>query len=265
MEQLFEGKKIRIALFVVLILLGVFLAVQAIAATMELRYIGTGITPTNTIVVSGHGEAFKAPDIATFTFSVVSDKPTVAAAQQDAATKINAVTNYLVQAGVSANDIQTSDYSIQPQYSYEQGGVCPALANIPCPPSKQVLTGYEVRQTTTVKVRDISKAGDLLSGVGQQGASEVSSLTMTFNDPNEVQDMARSNAIANAKQKATSLAQQLGVSLVRVVSFNENLNGGNPLPIMEGVRTMAASASAPVISPGQTTVTDDVSITYEIR
>ncbi len=229
---------------------------------MGLRYIGAGISPSNTISVSGYGEAFGAADIATFSFSVVSEKSTVAAAQTDATAKINAITNYLKDAGVADKDIQTTDYSVYPQYEYQQI-VC---VSYPCPGGKQVLKGYQVRQTTTIKVRDLTKAGDLLTGVGGKGATEVSGLNFTFDDPNKLQNDARGKAIADAKQKADALASQLGVTLVRVVSFNEN-GGGYPVPMMAyGMGGVASSKSAaPEISVGQNKVSSNVSITYEIR
>ena len=77
------------------------------------------------------------------------------------------------------------------------------------------MRGYEVRQSTTVKVRDTAKAGDFLAGVGEKGANEVSSLNFTFDDPDQVQDEARNEAIADAKAKADVLAKQLGVRIVR--------------------------------------------------
>ena len=262
----------------VLIVLAVFLGVTSLSSLMNLRYIGAGIAAANTISVSGHGEIFAAPDIATFSYSIVSDKATVAAVQADATAKANAVTDYLKQAGVEDKDIQTSGYSVYPQYEYQQA-VCPTPAPavyngssgsasaVYCPPGKQVLKGYEARQTTTVKVRDLTKAGDLLAGVGSKGATEVSSLQFTFNDPQAPQNEARAAAISDAKAKAETLASQLGVSLVRVVSFSES---GVPGPIYYAKSTAmgmggAASAPAPEISPGQNTVTDDVNITYEIR
>jgi uncharacterized protein YggE len=147
------------------------------------------------------------------------------------------------------------------------GGGVSSGAALYCPPGKQTLTGYEVRQSTTVKVRDTSKAGDLLSGVGSKGATEVSGLTFTFDNPNTIQDQERDKAIADAKSKADALASQLGVSLVRVVSFTENSNGGNPRPVEYAMASGASAtqATAPNISVGQNNVTDDVTITYEIR
>jgi len=248
----------------VLITLTVFIALQSLIALMSLRYIGAGVQPTNVISVSGYGEAFGAADIATFSFSVVSEKSTVAAAQTDATNKINAITKYIKDAGVVEKDIQTTDYSVYPQYEYNQI-VC---VSYPCPSGRQVLKGYQVRQTTTIKVRDLAKAGELLTGVGGKGATEMSGLNFTFDDPNKLQNDARGKAISDAKTKADQLAKQLGVSLVRVVSFNEN-GGGYPGPMYTKAVGMGmggdAVQSAPEISVGQNKVSSSVSITYEIR
>jgi len=120
---------------------------------MGLRYIGAGVQPTNIITVSGYGEAFGAADIATFSFSVVSEKSTVAAAQGEATNKINAITKYLKGAGVAEKDIQTTDYSVNPQYDY----VSQACSGGYCPGGRQVLRGYQVRQTTSINVRDLMR------------------------------------------------------------------------------------------------------------
>jgi uncharacterized protein YggE len=274
MGTLFDGSLgvwLKRGIVAVVALIVLFLAVEVVAATKGLRYIGAGLQATNTITVSGHGEAFGVPDIATFSFSVVSSKATVADAQTDATAKINAITTYLTGAGVDKKDIQTSDYSVYPQYEYNQV-VCPSApvggSAIYCPPSRQTLKGYEVRQTTTVKVRDTAKAGDLLSGVGGKGATEVSGLNFTFDNPDQVQQEARNKAITNAKTKADVLAKSLGVSLVRVVSYNEN-GGGYPVPmyakdVAYGLGAgVANQSSAPEISTGQNKVTSDVNVTLE--
>jgi uncharacterized protein YggE len=282
MGGLFEGAWgdwARKAVLALLVFGMLFLIVESVSAVKGWRYIGAGLNATNVVSVSGHGEVLAVPDIATFSFSVVSDKATVADAQADATAKANAITEYLKGAGVDEKDIQTSDYSVSPQYEY-QNAVCPSAVNplnggavssgtVYCPPGKQTLKGYEVRQTTTIKVRDTAKAGDLLTGVGSKGATEVSGLNFTFDDPEGVQTQARDKAIANAKEKADKLAKSLGVSLVRVVSYNES--GGYPIYYAKdmaygmGGATASQSAPAPEISTGQNKVTSDVTITYEIR
>jgi uncharacterized protein len=260
----FDDVQFRNAVRVAAWLLVALLAALLIFVLSSVRYVGAGITPGNTISVSGYGESYSTPDIATFTYSVVSEKPTVAAAQTDATAKSNAVLAYLKSAGVDQKDIQTSNYSINPMYDWVQG----SCVNGICPNGRQVLRGYEVRQSNTVKVRDTGKAGELLSGIGDKGATEVSGLQFTFDDPNQGQNEARQKAIADAKAKADELAKQLGVGIVRVVSFNES-TGGNPQPVSYGrggVTNQAMDAkAAPELSVGQNKVTSSVSVTYEIR
>lgn len=247
-------------------LLVAFLLIQVLSGLMGLRYIGAGITPGNTISVSGYGESYSTPDIATFTYSVVSEKSTVVAAQEEATQKANAIMAYLKEAGVDEKDIKTSNYSINPQYDWVQS----SCLNGVCPSGRQVLRGYEVRQSTTVKIRDTAKAGELLAGIGTKGATEVSGLQFTFENPLQGQLEAREKAIADAKSKANELAKQLGVSIVRVVAFSENGGGMPPMPYKteaygRGGADMAVAQSAPEFSVGQNQVTSSVSITYEIR
>ena len=269
MTPLFEGRTgsvLKYSVVTASACLAVFLLALAVQTVFGLRFIGAGIAPSTTITVNGTGDTYTVPDIGEFTYSVVSDKPTVAAAQQDATAKSNAISAYLKEAGIVDKDVKTVNYSIAPQYQWQQ--VACAVGAI-CPPGKQVLTGYEVRQSNDVKVRDTAKAGDLLTGVGTRGATEVSGLSFTVEDPDAVQAEARDKAIADAQSKAKVLARSLNVTLVRVVSFSEN-NGGYPQPVMYGMeKSMAVGAAnapaTPDISVGQNKITSNVSVTYEIR
>lgn len=258
------GERLRTALLVAVILLGIFLGLKSLAELQGLRYIGAGVAATNTITVEGKGEVLVVPDVAEFSFSVVSLKSTVVAAQEEATKKVNEITSYLKAEGVAERDIKTTNYSVYPQYEWEQI-VC---ITYPCPGGRQVLKGYEIRQTTQVKVRDIDTAGELLTGVGSRGATEVSGLTLTVDDEEVVKREARNKAIEDAREKAAELSKALGIRLVRVVSFYES--GGSPPIIYDRLGlgmggAELAKAPAPEISPGENKIISNVSITYEIR
>lgn len=246
--------------------LALFLVIEAASALKQFHYIGSGVTASNTISVSGTGEVFAVPDRATFTATVHEEAKTVSGAQDAATKKANAVVDYLKGAGVEEKDIKTTNYSVNPKYEYSQG-IC---SQNYCPPGKQTLVGFEVYQTVEVKVKDTKKAGDLLTGVGGKGASEVSGLSFTIEDEDALKAQAREKAIAQAKTKADALAKQLGVQVVRVVGFTEESSGG---PIYYA-KTMAAdsmgrggaeAAPAPELPTGENKITSNVSITYEIR
>lgn len=249
-------------------MLALFLFVLTVSAVKSYHYIGVGISPSNTIQVTGEGTVYAIPDTATFTVTVQNTAADVQTAQTKSTTQANTILAYLKAQGIADTDIQTTDYEIQPQYSYSDAA-CPAAVGttvVYCPPGKQTLTGYQVSQTLTVKVHDTSKAGAILAGVGSNGASSVSSLSFTASNQDDLQAQARDKAIAAAQAKANDLAKALGVHLVGVVSFNEN-NGGTVYPMAYATADGAAMKSqvAPNIPTGQNKITDDVTVTYEIQ
>lgn len=255
-----------------LAMLALFLLVLTVSAVKSYHYIGTGVTPTNTIQVTGEGKVVAVPDTATFTVTVEDTAADVQTAQTKATDQGNAIVAYLKSQGVDDTDVQTTDYEIQPQYSYSQAA-CPSPlptdSAIPvyCPPGKQTLTGYQVSETLSVKLTDTSKAGTILAGVGSQGASQVSGLSFTVSDQDTLMEQAQQKAIAEAQGKADALAKSLGVQIVSVVGFNEDSGGSAPYPVAYAMNASAGAkeAIAPSIQTGQNTITDDVTITYEIQ
>lgn len=247
-------------------MLALFLLVLTISQLKEFRYIGTGVAATNTITVSGVGEVFAVPDRATFTVTVREDAETVADAQEETTKKMNAIIDYLKDADVEEKNIKTVNYYVNPKYEYTQA-TCTSFS---CPPSNQVLVGFEVSQTLEIKVEDPKKAGELLSGVGGEGASEVSGLSFTIEDEDALKAEARSQAIAEAEEKADALAEELGVRIVRVVGFSED-SGGYPMPYAYGKggvamdMAMSREATPPELPAGENKIVSNVNITYEIR
>lgn len=255
---------------IVAIALSAFLVMQTVNLIKENRYIGGGVPSSNVISVSGSGEAFAVPDIATFSFGVEATGKNVNEAQKQVNKIVDEALSKVKAQGVSDKDIKTTDYNAYPKYQY-LNAVCPTIASANgaptyCPPGKQVLEGYTVSETITVKVRKVDDAGTILGEIGGAGVTNVSGLTFTVDDPSAVETEARAEAIAEAKTKAEELAKALGVKIVRIVSFNEN-GGGYPTPTFMKVESAGAAASDSVanISVGQNKVTSNVTITYEIR
>lgn len=254
------------AVVVALIALALFAGISALKALREFQYVGAGVSATNTISVSGEGEVFAVPDIATFTVTVHEEGNDVATAQTQATKKNNDIVAYLRSQGIEDKDIKTENYSVNPRYEWQQADVCRSGY---CPPGKQVLLGYNVDQSLTIKVRDTKKAGDILTGVGTLGASEVSGLSFTIDDDDALKAEARAKAIADAQQKADVLAKDLGVTLVRIVGFSEDASQPYYYAKRE-VMTMAmdaagSAAPAPELPTGENKITSNVQVTYEIR
>lgn len=247
------------------IILAIFLAIISIKELKSIGYVGKDVQITNTISVTGTGDAVTIPDIATFSFTVTETAKTVVDAQTKATNKINTALKAVKDAGVVDKDIQTTSYNINPRYEYQSV----ACSQYNCPSGKSVLTGYDVSQSIQIKVRELGKAGLIFTSIGSLGVQNVNGLSFAVDKPEKIQAEARAKAITDAQSKAKELAKQLGVSLVRITSFYEN-NGG-PGPIIYGMgggaktMTVDSVAVAPNIPTGEQKVTSDVTITYEIN
>ena len=245
---------------VVLIVLAIFLTVEALGAFKDLH----GVNPAfNSISVTGEGEVVSIPDVATFSFSVSADAKVVSDAQDEVTKNMNAILAGLKALGIDEKrDIKTTDYSIWPKYTY-QPIVCSSTF---CPPSKQIEDGYTVNHSVSVKIRKTEDAGKALALVGNKGATNLSSISFAVDDPEKILDEARAKAIADAKDKAKLLSKELGVRLVRVVSFYDNTGGGIPYyaEAMGGDAVKSRSV-APTIPIGENKSTVSVTVVYEIR
>mgnify|MGYP001205804986 CR=1 FL=1 len=218
-----------------------------------------------TISVSGEGEVVTVPDVGRFSFSVQAEGDTASAAQEESGTRVNEILAYLAEQGVEEGDIKTEFYNMYPRWRYEKR-ICPA--NAYCPPGERVQDGFEVIQNVSVKVRNIDEAGVIIAGVGERGATNLSGLDFTIDDTSKLQEEARAKAIADAQEKAGVLAQQLGVRIVRMVSYYEE-GGGRDYAVFES-RAMAMDMEdggfvGPELPVGEETTNARVNVTYEVR
>jgi uncharacterized protein YggE len=214
----------------------------------------------NTITVSGRGEIMVKPDIATISFGVSAENMDVAKAQTESAEKMNKIIDFLRENKIEEKDIKTTNYNIYPRYDYPRTAVYPYG-------NRQVLVGYVVSQTVEVKIRDLTKTGDVLSGVGTFGVTDVSGLNFSLDKIEDKQKEARNLAIEDARKEAKVLAKSLGVRLIEITNFSES----GRAPMYYGFEKAALGMGgdnamvSPQIPVGENTITSNVSITYKIR
>ncbi|MFA5841452.1 MAG: SIMPL domain-containing protein [Candidatus Paceibacterota bacterium] len=263
-EADYKKKRLVFWITVLVILASAFLVLQSASVATGLRYIGGGIQPTNVVSVSGDGEVFAVPDIAEISFSAHVEKKTVALAQKEVTDTMNAAIDFVKGAGIADKDIKTTGYNAYPKYETQTSGPCSTQY---CPPRKQVLSGYEVTHSVLVKVRDTDKVSAILDGLGKLKVTDISGPNFSIDDDNALKAEARKKAISDAKTKADVLAKDLGVRLVRIISFSES--GNYPIYYAKtmafGMGGDAQSAPTPDIPKGENKITSNVTITYEIK
>ena len=219
-----------------------------------------------TITVEGEGEVLAVPDVAAFSFSVETEGETAEVAQGENSETTNELLTYLRENGIEEKDISTTNYNLYPRYRFEER-ICPT--NGFCPPGERVQDGFTVSQMVNVKVRQTEEAGNLIAGVGERGATNISGLTFTIDDEGALKAEARAAAIADARAKANILADNLDVSIVGLAGYYEETGpmygyGGDNFYAAEA-RSFEDASPAPEFAPGENETVVKVSVTYEVR
>ena len=147
------------------------------------------------ITVNGTGEVNVAPNYAEIRIEVVTESKDLNEAQRQNANKMNQVIQALLSLGISREDIQTSSFSIFPQYDYVEG--------------RQVFRGYEVTNALTVKIRNISQVGMVIDTAVKNGANRVSSLEFKLENESMYYHQALQIALFDAVAKARTIAETL--------------------------------------------------------
>jgi len=213
----------------------------------------------DTITVSGKGEVVVKPDMATISFSTTAEDIDVSKASDVVNQNMADIVSSLKADGVDEKDIKTTNYSIYPRYDYLR-------TQLDYYGGKQVLAAYVVTQSIELKIRDLSKAGKIISDLGALKVTDMSGLSFTVDNDDAIKLQARDLAVQDAKAQAKNLAKSLGVRLVKITAFSESRD----YPVYYGLESskavgMGGAPDAAVIPTGQNTITSNISITYEIK
>lgn len=211
--------------------------------------------PPPQIAVTGEGEMALAPDMAVLSLAVTSQAETARAAL-DANNKAMADVLKAMQAmGIDERDLQTSGFSITPQYVY------PKRSNEAEPPR---IVGYQVNNSLTVRVRDLTKLGEIIDRSVTLGVNQGGNITFTNDGPDAAVTEARKNAMADALARARTLTQAAGIGLGKILSISEQSFNPRPVPMARAEMSMRADGAVPVAA-GENTYRVQVNVTFELE
>ena len=202
----------------------------------------------HTISVSGTGRVVTAPDVADLRLGVTVTRTTVKDARNVAAGQMNRIIAALKKLGIADKDLQTSGLSLQPNYTYPNGG-------------NPRLTGYTLSNGVSVTVRDLDKLGDAIDDGLAAGATTLDGVSFRVDDPAKAQDQARKEALAQAKAKAQTLASGAGVSITGVASISET---AAPIPPIYYGGAQFGAIAKDAATPVQVG-TNDVMVTISVE
>jgi uncharacterized protein len=194
------------------------------------------------------------PDRARVDVGVLTQAPQSQAAAADNARQLEAVLKALRRRLGDKAEIRTVSYSLNPVYHYPRDG-------------EPRITGYQALNVVRITLDDLALVGVAIDVAAQNGANQVQRIEFTLSDEHAVRSQALREAAGKARARAESLADALGMRLVRVLSVTD---GSPPMqPIyqrMEMARGVAAMADRPEtpVQPGTIEVNASVTLVVEI-
>ena len=203
---------------------------------------------TPTVRAVGTATINSTPDQATVDFSVVTQAVTA----QDAASQNATITSTVLAAlqkllGANAN-IYTTNYSLQPVYSYPPNG------------GQGTLIGFSVSNTVEAVITSLAMVGQVIDAGTQAGASRVAGLTFGLRDPEPVRLQALRQAATIARTHADAMTGGAGLHTGSVIAITEGVTT-NPVP---GVTlTLSGTVTTPIL-PGIVTTTATVTVDFAI-
>jgi uncharacterized protein len=200
-------------------------------------------TPPARILVTGEGSTTMAPDMASVMLSVSRDASTAREALTANSAAMTKVLDAMAKLGIAKRDLQTSSFDIQPRYTYPQ----PATGADQAPR----LVGYTVRNSLTVRVRDIARVGEVVDTAVTLGVNEGGSIQFTNDDPAAAIAQARAKAVEDAMARARTLAEAAGVKIGRVLEISEQGYAPGPMPMAKMEMAMDSRAGAAPIAAGE--------------
>lgn len=188
------------------------------------------------IFVSGEGKLKLKPDTATIKFTVETASEDRLKALEENSKKMDKVIKELKKKNVKDDQIETSQVSINPIYKYEMEE-----------PYEQVLEGYQVVNSISVKTKELDKIGDLIDISVKAGSNRIDGIAYSSSKANEYYNQALELAVKSAKEKAEIIAKASGTRIKSINSINENY--GNYYPVYEVSEMRIDEAIEPPVTP----------------
>ena len=204
------------------------------------------------ISVTGEGVVEAPPDCAKISVGIVSRNNDAEKVQAENARVAANIINSIVAIGIDKKNISTSNYNFRPTYRNDAD-------------NRRIFDGYEVTNSVTILVNDLSKVSKVIDTALANGANQIDSLNFGIRDREKFQNDALRVAVRDAMKKAEIVAAEIGKSIVNVHNVTVNYSSiSAPHVERMAVSNMDAKIETP-IEAGTLSCSASVYVEFEIN
>lgn len=211
-----------------------------------------GATPQ--IRVTGRSVLAVQPERAEVDVGVVTEAKEAQPAARENAEKLDAVLKALRQALGEDAKLETLSYSLQPVY------------HRPEPRSEPIVSGYTATNVIRIRKIPLEAVGKTIDVAASAGANSIRNIAFTLEEESAHNARALREAALDARTKADTLAEALGLRVLRILVVSEGeADVIHPMPMARGEFAMAQAPPPPTpVEAGAIEIRASVSLVVEI-
>ncbi|HHX8540128.1 TPA: oxidative stress defense protein [Vibrio diabolicus] len=202
------------------------------------------------VTTTGYGEVIATPDMATFSVKVVDTTMTAEQAKQSVDKTVEQFLKNLSDAGLSKDNVTSSNLYLAPQYHYPKSG-------------KAELVGYRASRSIDVTVTDLKNLNQYLDMALEAGINQVDNIQLKVSNQAGYQQKARMAAIQDAREKAASLATGFEKKLGDV--WQINYRQMHVQPVLMRSMAMDSKEGANSYQDSTMIIRDQVDVIYKLK
>lgn len=201
-----------------------------------------------TVGVTGEGKVIVVPDEVTISLGVQTQGKDAAAVKSENDKAVDKVLDFLLKKNIPQNQVQTEYVSLNKNYDYNTK-----------------VYNYNASQTISVKLKDLSKYDEIMSGLVASGINSINGVNFGSSKMDTYEAEARKKAVANAKMKAQEYAGVLGQKIGKAVQIAEQgTNTPQPQPMYKMAMSESMDSSQRTLAPGEMTISSKIQITFQL-
>lgn len=213
------------------------------------------------ISVNGIGERSVDPNIVIINLEIFGKSVAAKASQDLQAKEYNRIKSIVEKFKIKKDDFTTQNFSINPEYTYDQ--------------KTQIskLSGYRVSHQVQVTFKKVDDAGQLIDALTSTAkvdtaGVQIQSISWDSDKKSPAESEAMIDAVQLAKDKAEKLAKAAGVKIKNVYLISQTSGSESVAPVFSGnmkAMAMESAHSATAVQGGQIKVKSEVLMQFEIN
>jgi uncharacterized protein YggE len=234
--------------------IGALVAIMFSGMLVPVVFAQENCTHPRIISVTGTAESKVPPDEVQLTLGIDSHDKDLVVAKASNDQRIKKLMALAHTAGVEAKNVQTSALTMGPEYTDEK---------IP------KLLGYRVSQTIAITLTDLSKYEGLMTSFLKVGVNRVDGIDFLVSDPRKYREDARLKAVRAAREKANTMAAELGQSLGKPWEITEEADPERTAYLNANFQQrsnfVAPGQESSTIAGGEVTIRSTVRVSFQLE